>query len=136
MCLESEGSVTDETTNEAEETEVPVKEFNLNMHTARLLMNEPFFAGISRRVDKRPNRGIPTAGVRINPKTVQFEMVYNPDFFAKLTDKQKLGVLKHEFYHLMFDHVTGRNPSPPTEDGKPGDMGHETSESRHESRYK
>jgi len=122
MCLESEGSVTDETTNEAEETEAPVKEFNLNMHTARLLMNEPFFAGVSRRVDKRPNRGIPTAGVRINPKTVQFEMVYNPDFFAKLTDKQKLGVLKHEFYHLVFDHVTGRNPSPPTEDGKPGEF--------------
>ena len=122
MCLESEGSVTDETTNETDVTEAPVKEFNLNMHTARLLMNEPFFAGISRRVDKRPNRAIPTAGVRINPKTVQFEMLYNPDFFAKLTDKQKLGVLKHEFYHLVFDHVTGRNPSPPTEDGKPGEF--------------
>ena len=122
MCLESEGSVTDETTTEVEATEAPAKEFNLNMHTARLLMNEPFFAGISRRVDKRPNRAIPTAGVRINPKTVQFEMLYNPDFFAKLTDKQKLGVLKHEFYHLVFDHVTGRNPSPPTEDGKPGEF--------------
>ena len=122
MYSESEGSVTDETTNEAEETEAPVKEFNLNMHTARLLMNEPFFAGVLRRVDKRAHRGIPTAGVRINPKTVQFEMLYNPDFFAKLTDKQKLGVLKHEFYHLMFDHVTGRNPSPPKEDGTPGEF--------------
>jgi len=122
MCLESEGSVTDETTTEVEAPEAPVKEFNLNMHTARLLMNEPFFAGISRRVDKRPNRAIPTAGVRVNPETVQFELLYNPDFFASLTDKQKLGVLKHEFYHLVFDHVTGRNPSPPTEDGKPGEF--------------
>jgi len=122
MCLESEGSVTDETTTEIEATEAPVKEFSLNMHTARLLMNEPFFAGISRRVDKRPNRAIPTAGVRVNPETVQFELLYNPDFFATLTDKQKLGVLKHEFYHLVFDHVTGRNPSPPTEDGKPGEF--------------
>ena len=77
MYSESEGSVTDETTNETDVTEAPVKEFNLNMHTARLLMNEPFFAGISRRVDKRPHRGVPTAGVRINPKTVQFELVYN-----------------------------------------------------------
>ena len=122
MYSESEGSVTDETTNETDVTEAPVKEFNLNMHTARLLMNEPFFAGISRRVDKRPHRGVPTAGVRINPKTVQFELVYNPDFFAKLTDKQKLGVLKHEFYHLVFEHVTGRNPSPPGEDGTPGEF--------------
>ena len=106
----------------ASATPPPVKEFNLNRHTARLLMNEPFFAGISRRVDKRPNRAIPTAGVRVNPETVQFELLYNPDFFASLTDKQKLGVLKHEFYHLVFDHVTGRNPSPPTEDGKPGEF--------------
>ena len=81
--------MTDETTNETDVTEAPVKEFNLNMHTARLLMNEPFFAGVSRRVDKRPNRAIPTAGVRINPKTVQFEMLYNPDFFEKLPDIQR-----------------------------------------------
>ncbi len=102
--------------------DAPASDFNLNMHTARLLMNEPFFAGISRRVDKRPNRSIPTAGVRVNPETCQFELLYNPDFFAKLPDIQKLGVLKHEFYHLVFDHVTGRNPSPPGEDGKPGEF--------------
>jgi predicted metal-dependent peptidase len=84
--------------------------FNLNMHVARLLMNEPFFAAISRRVDKRPMAGIPTAGVRINPVTAQFEMVYNPEFFQGLTDKQKAGVLKHEFYHLVFAHVTDRKP--------------------------
>jgi predicted metal-dependent peptidase len=102
--------------------DAPASDFNLNMHTARLLMNEPFFAGISRRVDKRPSRSIPTAGVRVNPETCQFELLYNPDFFAKLPDIQKLGVLKHEFYHLVFDHVTGRNPSPPGEDGKPGEF--------------
>jgi len=105
-----------------EEEQPSLNDFNLNMHTARLLMNEPFFAGISRRVDKRPNRAIPTAGVRVNPQTYQFELLYNPDFFAKLPDIQKLGVLKHEFYHLVFDHVTGRNPSPPGEDGKPGEF--------------
>ncbi len=49
-------------------TETP-EIFNLNKHVARLLMSEPFFAAISRRVDKRANNGIPTAGVRINPVT-------------------------------------------------------------------
>jgi predicted metal-dependent peptidase len=85
-------------------------EFDLNRHTARLLMNEPFFAGLSRRIDKRKTTEIPTAGVTVDPKTAQFVLMYNPEFFEKLTDTQKLGVLKHEFYHLTFEHVTGRKP--------------------------
>ena len=84
--------------------------FDLNKHTARLLFDEPFFAGISRRVDKRASSAVPTAGVRVNPHTGYFEMLYNPEFFEKLTDVQKLGVLKHEFYHLVFCHVTERLP--------------------------
>ena len=86
------------------------KKFDLNKHTARLLMQEPFFAGISRRVDKTASTAIPTAGVRLNKATGFFEMLYNPEFFEGLTDKQKLGVLKHEFYHLIFQHVTERLP--------------------------
>ena len=84
--------------------------FDLNRHTARLLMNEPFFAALSRRIDKRETIVIPTAGVMVDPKTAQFVMMYNPTFFEKLTDVQKLGVLKHEFYHIIFEHVTGRKP--------------------------
>jgi len=83
--------------------------FDLNKHVARLLMDEPFFAALSRRVDKKVG-AIPTAGVRVNPETAQFEMLYNPAFFEGLTDVQRAGVLKHEFYHLIFEHVTGRMP--------------------------
>ena len=85
-------------------------EFDLNKHTARLLMNEPFFAGLSRRIDKRKTTEIPTAGVMVDPKTAQFVLMYNANFFDSLSDKEKLGVLKHEFYHLTFEHVTGRKP--------------------------
>ena len=84
--------------------------FDLNMHTFRLLQAEPFFASLSRRIHKHASKAIPTAGVCINPQTAQFEMLYNPDFMAKLTDKEKLGVLKHEFYHIIFEHVTSRLP--------------------------
>tara|TARA_Y100001937_G_scaffold67254_1_gene92002 strand:+ start:13801 stop:15039 length:1239 start_codon:yes stop_codon:yes gene_type:complete len=84
--------------------------FDLNMHTARLLMDEPFFASISRRIDKRATFAIPTAGVMVNPDTSQFEMLYNPEFFQKLTDAERRDVLKHEFYHVVFLHVTGRMP--------------------------
>jgi len=86
------------------------KPFNLNMHTARLLMNEPFFAALSRRIEKTRSTAIPTAGVRVNPSSAQFELMYNPEFMGALSDKHQLGVLKHEFYHIIFEHVTGRKP--------------------------
>jgi predicted metal-dependent peptidase len=86
------------------------EKFDLNKHTFRLLQQEPFFASLSRRIHKAPSKHIPTAGVRINPQSAQFEMLYNPDFMASLTDKQKLGVLMHEFYHIIFEHVTTRLP--------------------------
>jgi predicted metal-dependent peptidase len=87
------------------------KPFNLNMHTARLLMREPFFAAISRRIDKIATTSIPTAGVRVNPDSAQFELLYNPEFMGSLSDDHKLGILMHEFYHLIFEHVTGRLPA-------------------------
>ena len=87
------------------------KPFNLNMHTARLLMREPFFAALSRRIDKIASTAVPTAGVRVNPDSGQFEMLYNPEFMGALEDKHKQGILMHEFYHLIFEHVTGRKPA-------------------------
>ena len=88
----------------------PTETFDLNEHTYRLLESEPFFASLSRRINKKMSRAIPTAGVRITDEG-QFEMIYNPDFFLTLTPKQRGGVLKHEFYHLIFEHVTGRLPA-------------------------
>jgi predicted metal-dependent peptidase len=84
--------------------------FNLNDHIFRLLQQEPFFAALSRRIEKTSSKAVPTAGVRVNPDTGYFEMVYNPEFFEGLTDDQRSGVLIHEFYHLVFEHVTGRLP--------------------------
>ena len=84
--------------------------FSLNTHTARLLMQEPFFAALSRRIDKTPTDTIPTAGVRVNPERQQFELLYNPAFMGALSDEHKLGVLMHEFYHIIFEHVTKRMP--------------------------
>ena len=84
--------------------------FDLKLHAYRLLMDEPFFAALSRKIEKIPTLAIPTAGVRVNPDTAQFEMLYNPEFLASLPEEHIRGVLKHEFYHLVFDHVTSRKP--------------------------
>ena len=87
-----------------------IEDFNLDLHVARLLMSEPFFAALSRRVDKRASKAIPTAAVLVNPQTAQFEMLYNPDFFAKLTDDERRDIIKHEMYHIIFEHLTERLP--------------------------
>ena len=86
------------------------KPFDLNQHTFALLRQEPFFAALSRRITKMSTNAIPTAGVKLNKHTAQFEMVYNPDFMSKLSDTELSGVLMHEFYHIIFEHVTGRLP--------------------------
>ena len=84
--------------------------FDLKLHAYRLLMDEPFFACLSRKIEKREDRSIPTAGVMVNEHSGQFEMIYNPEFLASLPENQIKGVLKHEFYHLIFEHVTSRKP--------------------------
>lgn len=96
--------------------------FNLNMHTHRLLSDEPFFAALSRRIDKRASTSVPTAGVRVTEEG-RFEMIYNPDFMERIIEecgkvagnennsyRWVRGVLMHEFYHLVYGHVTTRLP--------------------------
>jgi len=104
-------------------TNAPTKPaFNLNMHTHRLLCDEPFFAALSRRIDKRASTSVPTAGVRVTDEG-RFEMVYNPDFMASMVEecgkvkenrdnpfRWVRGILMHEFYHLIYGHCTSRLP--------------------------
>ena len=86
------------------------EKFNLEHHIISLLRDEPFFAALSRRINKQASTSIPTAGVRVNPHTAQFEMLYNPEFFQGLSSDERKDVLKHEFYHLIFEHITSRKP--------------------------
>ena len=84
--------------------------FDLNQEIVKLLMDEPFYAALSRRIDKKASTAIPTAGVRVNPDTSSYELVYNPTFFEGLPEEQRKFVLIHEFYHLIFSHCAGRRP--------------------------
>ena len=84
--------------------------FDLKLHLHRLLSDEPFFSAISRRVNKSASRALPTAGVTVDKETLQFKMLYNPDFFEDMEENKIKGVLMHEFYHLIFKHVTSRKP--------------------------
>lgn len=84
--------------------------FDLNFHMHRLLRSEPFFAAFSRQVDKREDTSIPTAAIGFDRETLKFYLLYNPSFMESLSDVHKIGVLKHEFYHLILSHVTTRIP--------------------------
>jgi predicted metal-dependent peptidase len=94
----------------AEVTPEQLAAFDLNIHTYRLMQEEPFFAAVMRHVNKVSSEAVPTAGVTVDPKTAQFVMYYNPRFFCGLTDVQKRGVLTHELYHLVLEHCTTRAP--------------------------
>jgi predicted metal-dependent peptidase len=85
--------------------------YDLEADLYRLLVtnNESFYAAVSRHVSKSASTSIPTAGVRVT-EDGNFDMIYNPGFFEKLPDEQRLGVLKHEFLHLLLDHCLGRSP--------------------------
>jgi len=82
--------------------------FDFKTHLAILLQGEPFLSQFSLRLDKSENTSIRTCGVRMNEKTLKYEFCYNPDFMNSLEPKHAVGVLKHEFYHLILGHVTDR----------------------------
>jgi predicted metal-dependent peptidase len=94
-----------------------LSKFDMNDHIISLLDTEPFFAAISRHVEKRADLSIPTAGVRVSGEG-HYEMIYNPYFFAEFDAKIRLGVLKHEFYHLILEHVSARLPDADDGSGK------------------
>lgn len=74
------------------------------------LFTEPFFANIIRSLNKIETKDIPTAGVTANNGS--YTLYWNYDFLKSLTQKQRIGLLKHECYHLIFNHVTKRKQTP------------------------
>ena len=84
--------------------------FELDPHLVRLMWDEPFFSKILRPVTKVKTDKIPTAGVLA--KEGDIKMWWNPMFLAGLTPDQVKGLLKHECYHLVFEHTTTRKHDP------------------------
>jgi len=77
-----------------------------------LLFGEPFFTALLRTIDKVETKSLPTAGVTI--KDGSPVLYWNPDFLNTLTRKQRVGLLKHECYHLIFKHIIKRKHDPHT----------------------
>jgi predicted metal-dependent peptidase len=101
--------------------------FNIERHLLVFLQENAYYAEISRHLRKVATLDIPTAAVTFDVVNDEFVMYYNPVFFAggKYTDKKTgeeiectplsnwevRGVVRHEFDHLTFGHLTHRRPA-------------------------
>jgi len=87
-------------------------DFKLDRHLISFLQDSPFFAELSRYIRKVPTKDLPTAGVAYDQEFDDLTLFWNPDFFAGLNDAEVRGVLIHEFYHLVFQHISARLKKP------------------------
>ena len=93
---------------EIEEKTITDKKFDKLM--IEFLLDEPFFASIVMNLKKIKTRSIPTAGVTVRDYT--FVLYWNPEFVTKLSKKKFFGLMKHECYHLIYQHVMSRKQDP------------------------
>ena len=91
-------------------TEAEMESFNLGDHLTNLMWDEPFFSAMLRDITKIETDAVPTAGVL--QKDGDLKMYWNRAFLASLTPKQVKGLLKHEVYHLVYEHTTTRKKTP------------------------
>lgn len=83
---------------------------DLSPHMLRMMFDEPFFARILRGINIEFGDAVPTAGVMVKDGDVH--MLVNPDFISGLSDAEVKGLLKHECFHLAFEHCTSRKLEP------------------------
>ena len=105
---------TETTANNAQVARKVTKEeadaFDLSPHLIRLMWDEPFFASVLRGIEKIRTEEIPTAGVLAKDGYIRFW--WNPNFLAGLEAREVKGLIKHECYHLVFEHTTKRRHDP------------------------
>lgn len=103
------------TEKEIQQIREEAKHYFIDNEIIGLLEEEPFFGEFSISINKIRSKKIPTACVGWNKERMSFDMHYNPLFFVQLTDEEKLAVIIHEFYHVIYKHVTSRLPFDPEE---------------------
>ena len=82
----------------------------LDSHIVRLMLEEPFYAGVLRGVNYVETMSIPTAGV--STQGLEITMYWNPYFLGSLSRDEISGLLKHESMHLALEHTTSRRMEP------------------------
>jgi predicted metal-dependent peptidase len=69
-----------------------------------LMLKEPYYGHFLIMLNKYWSTRVPTAGV--SKMNINYQLEINADFWAKLTDNHRLGLLKHELLHIAFGHLS------------------------------
>lgn len=96
-------------------------DFIISNSIMKLMFVNGFLANIAQSLRKVPTRDIPTAGVCFDRSEDEFIMYWNPDFFSSLTIEEVQGVVMHEIYHIVFQHLSQRR-APANIDGIAKDL--------------
>ena len=75
---------------------------------SRLILDNPFFGTLCLRL--KPVEWEDETGA-----TDVVHLFYNPKWFEKLTEVERIGFLAHEVLHVVFLHITRRNERHPTQ---------------------
>ena len=76
----------------------------MSMAKARtaLILDHPFFGVLSLKLELIETHEVKTAA------TDGKRLIYNPDYIAKLSDKQRQGLVAHEVMHCALQHMVRR----------------------------
>jgi predicted metal-dependent peptidase len=75
----------------------------------QVYMHEPFLGGVSLGISKVVDPTCSTAYVGINKETQELIMGFNPYFFRSMQPHEREGVIIHELYHVVLQHLFERN---------------------------
>lgn len=71
-----------------------------------LIYTQPFYGSVLLGLNKNINNKIKTACVSLPKGGIQYRLDVNEDFWQKLSDKHKQGLLIHELGHIINFHLT------------------------------
>src|ERR1700754_3522838 len=72
---------------------------NFDDTVTAVLISQPFYGELLMKYKHTPTSTIPTAAVS------RTELMYNPEFWDKLTDDEGVFVLSHEIQHVVYAHL-------------------------------
>lgn len=72
-----------------------------------IMLQQPFYGLFLLNINKEFSHKVPTAGVAL--KGINYILVINPDFWDKLSEDHKQGLILHEALHIIFNHLLLRD---------------------------
>lgn len=90
-----------------EPTEVSVEEASRNLEQALWgFQKQQAFSGyLLQEMAVITGNSIPTACVKYDKKSNEFQIIVNPGFFARITSENRVAVIEHEMLHFTTKHI-------------------------------